>query len=114
MSTESQDIHKLQLDMVEMKGDVKLINKTLESQKLQQEKTSKSQEDLTTAINQLINTLAEENGRKEGVRTTIKIIWGTIGSLIIALIIAGSTLIVNMKSELEVLQSELIHLKKDN
>jgi len=112
--TESDDIHRLQLDMVELKGDVKFIKQIQEEQSKQQEKTSKSQDDLTKAINSLITTIATENGRKEGVRTTIKIIWGFVGSLILAVIITGSSLLINMKSELDVLQNEIVHLKKED
>jgi len=112
--TESDDIHRLQLDMVELKGDVKFIKQIQEEQSKQQEKTSKSQDDLTKAINSLITTIATEKRSKEGVRTTIKIIWRFVGSLILAVIITGSSLLINMKSELDVLQNEIVHLKKED
>ena len=112
MSTESQDIHQLQLDMVELKGDVKLIRNDLENNEEKVDKQILATEELSKVINQLNLILTQESGRKEGSRFTLKIVWSAVGSLIIAAIIAGSTLLVNMKSQIEVLENELNHIER--
>lgn len=99
------EIHQIHIDMKEMK----LIQ---ENQGLLIEKSSKETSKLNLTLIALNLTLAEANGKKEGMKTTIKIIWGTVGSSLIGAIIAGSVLIVQMNSQIAVLENKLDFITK--
>lgn len=68
-------------------------------------KTDEQIEKLTTAINSLNTTFANINGKAQGVSMMVKAFWTITGSVIVASILWLSSTIVDLKTQVAVLQS---------
>lgn len=68
-------------------------------------KTDEQIEKLTTAINSLNATFANINGRAQGVSMVVKAFWAITGTIITASILWLSTTLVDLKTQVAVLQS---------
>lgn len=69
------------------------------------DKTSKQIEDLTMAINELNQTFANINGKAQGVSVMVKTFWSLGGAILIASIMWLSNTIIELKTQVAVLQS---------
>lgn len=70
------------------------------------DKTSEQIEKLTTAINSLNDTFATLNGKAQGVSIVAKTFWGVAGGIIVASILGLSHTIVELKTQVAVLESK--------
>lgn len=106
----SRDFKAVAADIESMGKSVAKIELIEERQKNEKEFTARLSskfDELSEVIRNLNDAVNMMNGRAQGVTMTMKIVWGLVGTIVTAAIISVSTTVIELKTEVAVLQSKV-------
>lgn len=98
------DCSECKLRIVTVEGEIKLLAQKQKAFEDNQKEFKTSISSLNKTISELNETLSEDNGKKDGILSTLKVIWWVFGSLIVAGIIGFATIISQLRTDVEVLK----------